>query len=556
MFLALFLMLSIFPNGVPSVPGPAQPAAARSVDRGIKMRASSFPYEGATMGRRLGEWVTTRDAINTVWFQSADQLVARSHDVIRKDSWASKAIDEWVSNAIGTGIKPQSQHPNQATRKKIQKLWDAWTDVADADGNTDFYGLQALTFRSMVEGGECFGRFRPRLKSDGLPVPLQIQTMEAEQLPWYLTRPTPDTPKGRAIRMSIEFDQLGRRTAYYFYSAHPGERLFFTNWLDLNRVPAEYIMHVYRPLRIGQIRGVPWMANALVRMWELDQYDDAELLRKKFAAMLMAFITRQNQDDTFFPNATSSTVAQGGSAVSTEQGIQVATLEAGTVQELEPGEKIEFNQPADVGGSYEKFERVQLLRIAAGLGISYEMLTGDHSQTNFSSIRAGILSFRRLCEQIQYGVFVYKFCKPTWKAFIEAAAMDGSLSASDYAKNPADYLAVQWHMPKWAWVDPEKDIKAELISVRSGFKARSDVINEMGDSAERVDEQIAADNVRADDFGLVLDSDPRKTILKGLNEGEKSAQAIEDNPTGKTQDTAEETEPAPTKQPGKKKNGK
>src|SRR6266849_11205625 len=86
----------------------------------------------------------------------------------------------------------------------------------------------------------------------------------------------------------------GRRTAYYFYKEHPGERLFFPNYLDLIRVPADEVMHLFRPLRPGQLRGVPWLSNALVRLWELDQYDDAELLRKKFAAMMMGFITRRS----------------------------------------------------------------------------------------------------------------------------------------------------------------------------------------------------------------------------------------------------------------------
>jgi capsid protein len=69
------------------------------------------------------------------------------------------------------------------------------------------------------------------------------------------------------------------------------------------RVPDAEVMHLFRSLRPGQLRGVPWMANALLRLLELDQYDDAELLRKKFAAMMMGFITRQNPDDAFFPNA-------------------------------------------------------------------------------------------------------------------------------------------------------------------------------------------------------------------------------------------------------------
>jgi capsid protein len=59
----------------------------------------------------------------------------------------------------------------------------------------------------------------------------------------------------------------------------PGEdvRFNFRNYLDLMRVPSDDVMHLFRPLRPGQLRGVPWLANALVRLWELDQYDDAEL---------------------------------------------------------------------------------------------------------------------------------------------------------------------------------------------------------------------------------------------------------------------------------------
>ena len=237
--------------------------------------------------------------------------MARSRDMARKDGWAAKAIDEWVCNAIGNGIKPQSLHPDQATKEKIQKLWSQFANECDAAGVTDFYGLEALAFRSMVEGGECFVRKHLRTMDWGLTVPLQLQVMEAEQLPFYLARPTPETPQGNVVRASIEFDPDGRRTAYYFYKEHPGERLFFPNYLDLLRIPAAEVMHLFRPMRPGQLRGIPWLANALVRLWELDQYDDAELLRKKFAAMMMAFIIRQNPEDPFFGNEQTTRAGHG-----------------------------------------------------------------------------------------------------------------------------------------------------------------------------------------------------------------------------------------------------
>ena len=516
------------------------------------MRASSAPYEGATQGRRLGTWSTTRDAINTVWYQSADQLVARSRDSARKDGWAAKAIDEWVCNAIGNGIKPQSLHSVPATKEKIQKLWTQFVVEADATGLTDLYGLMALAFRSMVEGGECFARRHIRPLSFGLTIPMQVQLIETEQLPFYLARPTPETPKGNVVRASIEFDPDGRRTAYYFYKEHPGERLFFPDYLDLQRVPAEDVMHLFRPLRPGQLRGVPWLANALVRLWELDQYDDAELLRKKFAAMMMAFIVRTNPDDPFLPNAQDEqTTASGGAtpdpdAPNGDIGVQVATLEAGTMQELEPGEDVRFTEPADVGGNYESFERMTLLRIGAGLGLPYDMLTGDLSKTSYSSIRAGILSFRRLCEQIQYSVFIHQFCRPVWRAFIEQAVLVGKLDARDYQANQEEYLAVEWHTPKWAWVDPEKDVNAEIKAIRAGLKSRSMSINESGMDEEEVDRQIAKDNERADELGLVLDSDPRRTDARGA----EKVEATDAQDTG--DEGAATTGKSPQKQQGRK----
>jgi lambda family phage portal protein len=224
----------------------------------------------------------------------------------------------------------------------------------------------------------------------------------------------------------------------------------------------------------------------------------------------------------------------------------MATLEAGTIQELEPGEDIKFSEPADVGNSYEQFERQVLLRIAAGVGMPYDMLTGDLSQTSYSSIRAGILSFRRLCEQIQYTVFIHQFCKPVWRAFIEAAVLAGKLDARDFQANREEYLAVDWHTPKWAWVDPEKDVKAEVIAIRAGLKPRSVSLNEQGMDEETVDAQYAADNERADSYGHVFDSDPRLTDARGAARGTGEADAEEPEPgegEGKTQGEGETAGP-------------
>ena len=180
-------------------------------------------------------------------------------------------------------------------------------------------------------------------------------------------------------------------------------------------------------------------------VWNLDQYDDAELVRKKTAAMFAGFITRQSPEDQLL-----------GEGEADELGVAMAGLEPGTLQVLEPGEDVKFSDPADVGGSYAEFLRVQFRAVAVAMGITYEQLTGDLSGVNYSSIRAGLLEFRRRCEAIQHGVIVHQMCRPIWRAWMDAAVLSGALAAPGYAKNRQAAKAWQtakWIPQGWQWVD-------------------------------------------------------------------------------------------------------
>ncbi|MDR1333872.1 MAG: phage portal protein, partial [Holosporaceae bacterium] len=251
-------------------------------------KKASVSYDGAGHGKRLGNWYPTNSSINALLASSLSTLRTRSHDIVRKNPYAANAVDSIVSNCIGTGIKPQSKAKDAAFRRKIQELWLHWTDEADAAGLCDFYGLQALVLRSVIECGECFVRLK--IDKKNATVPLKLQVLESEHL---------DSSKdsalrnGNVIRSGIEFDKTEKRVAYYLYKEHPGENspLCSLN-IDSVRIPASEILHIFRPLRPGQIRGEPWLSNVLLKLHELDQYEDAELVRKKTAAMFAGFVTR------------------------------------------------------------------------------------------------------------------------------------------------------------------------------------------------------------------------------------------------------------------------
>ncbi len=157
----------------------------------------------------------------------------------------------------------------------------------------------------------------------------------------------------------------------------------------------------------------------------------------------------------------------------------------------------------------------QLREIASGIGVTYEQLTGDLSDVNYSSIRAGLLEFRRRCEMLQQQTIVFQFCRPVLNRWLDSVWLSGALDLPDYLRDRRAYRRVEWRPQGWRWVDPLKDILAEQLSVRSGFKSRSSVIAEQGYDREVVDRQIAEDNASADAFGLIFDSDPRKTAKSG-----------------------------------------
>ncbi|MBF0626107.1 MAG: phage portal protein [Magnetococcales bacterium] len=461
-------------------------------------------YEAAASGRRLGNWQPGNDGANALLFRDADLMRSRARDLVRRNAWAFNGVDALVSNLVGTGIKPRSTHADAAFKERVHALWLDWSREADAHGVQGFYGLQALAVRAMVEGGEVLARLRDRDPGDGLAVPLQIQLLEPEHLPFNLNR---DLPNGNRIRAGIEFDRIGRRVAYHLYREHPGERAAGGGLFgDPVPVPASEVIHLFRPLRPGQIRGEPWLTQALVKLHELDQYDDAELVRKKTAALIAGFITKPSPEFA---------LAGEDDAIPDEHGAAPVSWTPGTMQVLMPGEDVKFSEPADLGGQYGEFMKTQLRAVAVAIGVTYEQLTGDLSGVNYSSIRAGMVEFRRRMEQWQRSVIIHQFCRPVWERWMDRAVLSGALEAPGYARRRREYQAVKWIPQGWAWVDPQKEFNAVVMAIRAGLLSRDEAVATYGYDAEEIDREIAAANQRADKLGLTLDSDPRRRTRTG-----------------------------------------
>ncbi|MBY0355952.1 MAG: phage portal protein, partial [Rickettsiales bacterium] len=141
----------------------------------IAMDMLARGYEGAKTGRRIDDWITSGTSANAEISGAGNRLRERSRDLVRNNCYGSKAVEIFVGNAIGTGITAQARTSSERLNKQIMAAWNEWCQFCDADGDLDFYGLQALAARAMYESGECFILFRDRGLSSTMRVPLQLQ---------------------------------------------------------------------------------------------------------------------------------------------------------------------------------------------------------------------------------------------------------------------------------------------------------------------------------------------------------------------------------------------
>ncbi len=473
--------------------------APRWAEGRARSRAVVAHYDAATVGRRSSSIRGDRTDADAA-SRKRQMMAAYSRDMVRNTPFATRAQAVISGNVVGDGILPKVQI--RAGRKlsddlakrirakglaRIEALFD--TVEIDRQKRNNLYGLQRLVMNTVVDAGECLIRFYPGGDAKG-SLPLELDVLEPDYL---------DTSKlsfaadGGEIRDGIEYDAEKRRVAYWLFPEHPGG-----DWSPgmrrgiSERVPAEELLHIYRMDRPGQQRGVTWFAPVMLRLQDLDDHEDAQLMRQKIAACFAAF----------------RVLGDAGTARAVPD-----TIMPGMIYDLGDGEDVKFAAPPGVEG-YDEFTRSVLRSVAAGMGLSYEALSGDLAQVNFSSARMGRIEMDQNVSVWQWLMLIPQLLHPIGKRFIDAwAAVDAEeMSEAGIPDDIWDDLFVSWVPPRRVIVDPAREFSALQEAVRAGFASRQQVVRQLGVDPERLLEEIAQDRVEADALDLIFDSDPRSDL--------------------------------------------
>ncbi|MEM0978422.1 MAG: phage portal protein [Pseudomonadota bacterium] len=420
--------------------------------------------DGATGGRR-GNPIAVFGDVNTEVSASAELVARRARYLAKNNPHISNGVANWASYVCGTGARPAPRNLEADSARDLVSTFDLWAEHADYDGRMDLWGLQGQMVATMYVSGEALAILHDT--ADGL----KIQVLPPE----LLDRSKTTSLRGQAhIHSGVEFDAAGQRVAYWILPDRA--ETSFTTAAPSVRIDARNVLHVFAG-EPGQVRGLSHLAPVILTASELDALQDALLVSAKMAALHAGFIKSHTEigDDLGWSGETA--------------------FEPGTLTCLPANADVSFNSPEQLKDA-PAFLKHNLQAIAAGLGIPVHLLDGDLSDANYSSLRAGMLAFKRRVGAVQYGTLVPQMLRPVWQRWLAREVLENRISSDAI-------IGCDWMFPRFEMIDPQKDIAAMREAVNAGFASRSQTIAELGWNVADIDAERSADAVREKDLGLM-----------------------------------------------------
>lgn len=505
-------------DGVISFFSPKAGFKRRMYRQAIGISKSFSSYRGASRSRLRSSWLPGGGSADEDLLPELKDIRERSRDLNRNDAHASGITGTMTTNVVGSGIRPQSRVDRELLgmdedaasgfQKSAERAWKSWVPFADAGNRMDFYEIQQLVDRQILENGEAV-IIPMMLKEPGRPYSLALHIIESDRL---------DTPPGmqgdKSIRSGVRIGEKGEPISYFIQKTHPGDIRFakrgereFIEISAKNEYGRSNIFHLYFVLRSGQTRGIPFFAPVLTYFKDLAEYAEAELVAARIAACFSLFITSEASMD----------VAVNSAYERNSSGQLIESLEPGMIKHLLPGENITSFNPQRPGASFEPFVERILKAISAALGLPYELVAKDFSKTNYSSARAALLEARRYFKMRQEWL-ARKLCQPVWEMLLEEAYLRREIKAETFYEKRRYWTNASWIAPGWEWVDPLKEAQAAEVGLKNGIVTYSDLYAQEGKDWEESFEQRKRETAKIKELGLEFTSDEKTKKPKETKE--------------------------------------
>ncbi|WP_158285321.1 phage portal protein [Azospirillum sp. TSH64] len=457
-------------------------AEAKALGQAAALYVGGGSYSGARSDKAsMKNWHTTSGSADSDTLGDLATLRSRSRDLGRNNPLAVGALATETTNVVGTGLRLRStvdadllgitEEAADKFERRAELLFGIWggSNFCDATLSTNFPGLQDIVFRSALESGDIFPlrRYLPR---KGAIAGLALQLIEADRV----ANP-PGIPETERVAAGIERDGDGAAVRAFVRNKHPGDALGTIGAdEEYTAIPfygaktgERQLLHVYRKLRDGQRRGVPFLAPVIEPLKQLDRFTESELM----AAVVSSFFT------VFVKTETGEGLGEleGGPG---NLGGDIA-LGPGAVVDLAGNESVEFANPARPNAQFEPFFLAIVKQIGVALEIPYELLLKTFN-SSYSASRAAIETawqhFRT-----RRAWLASSFCQPVYEWFLSEMVARELLSAPGFFTDPirrAAWSGAQWIGDARISLSPLDENKADEIAEARGWKTSEEITAE------------------------------------------------------------------------------
>jgi lambda family phage portal protein len=437
-------------------------------------------YTGAKFDRAsLNRWKPFGGSANADIIGDLPTLRARSRDQMRNAPVALGALNTATSHVVGTGLTYTpaidaeflglDDTEAEQWQEDTQRRFKAWADSVNCDiaRRLNFYGIQELAFRSMLESGDTFV-LTPRITRAGSPARLALQLIEADRV----CNPNRTGDSDTLIDGVEIAASTGEAIAYHISRKHPGDLRTTGNQWDRvvvrgSSTGRRNVLHLFKPLRPGQVRGVPWIAPILEPLKQLNRYTDAELNAAVISGLFSVFIKMDPEAfDTLFEKDAQDAIIKNASNWSGE-------MESGKVVNLLPGESAESSNPGRPNAQFDPFWQAIVRQIGMALELPFEVLT-MHFQSSYSAARAALLMAWKAFRSRRDMLATY-LCQPVFELWLSDEVAEGRISAPGFFSS--DVVRAAWCGAIWTGdgpgsIDPVKEVDAAQRRVDLGISTK------------------------------------------------------------------------------------
>lgn len=449
-------------------------------------------FIAAKQDRLTFDWITSNLNSDAELRRSLKTMRNRARELERNDDYVRNFLNQATTNVVGpNGFKLQMQvkntdgSPDKFANDMIEKEFKKWCKrgVCTMDGRLSWPDAQRLFLRTVARDGEILTRL-VRGKSAKNQSSFAFQLIEADHLDEDDCR---TAANGVRVKMGVEVNQWNRPQAYHIWQTHPGDDQNMFSRNDVVRVPATDCLHSFIPDRPGQTRGLPWLVSAMTRLHMLGGYEEAELVASRVAASKMGFFEQEEGTATPLSDAKA------------DDGTLIMDAEPGVFQDLPFGKKFKPWDPQHPNGAFNAFLKAMLRGVGASVSMFYPSISGDLEGVNFSSIRQGVIAEREVWRVLQ-GWMIQAFMVPVFEAWLEMALTTGAIALP---LSKFDKFNAPLFQPRgWQWVDPLKDINANIAALNAGLTTRSQILSEKGRSFEDVLDELLREQQQMEKAGL------------------------------------------------------